>query len=603
MIRGVLLLALIMPAAVMKGQSLPVVDEDGNFRQRDDRPIGVLRVRAQCGEGRDLSRSRILDQEAKESETLRKSDRAPAAWYALGCSRALLFAAGGRAREGLLMPPSTSWANGAVSALLRGLAIDSLHAPSLELLAALGLETAPNEGYSLSPAMGQTRTHPDRIADPARFAKVLVRAALEPEFQPSPLVLRACVSLSLHLERIDHREAARCADRALRFGHDSTWHLLRLAYIAFRGLDLPLGDHFFEAAATAAHEPIDRAEIGWHLYGRAPGWFGEVRLMQPWQRMARSEWEGVLTMPDSAFLPWVRSRNAVLGRTLAMGPDRLAHHFHAIIHHASGFRNCASIDGDRVASGKPCGALTVFNLTRRKLAPNATAYRLFSPATGDRVVVVPLVVRGNEVTHTDSANTLLAELALWEAASNRWRNAQMQFAVTPGRDRTVIGAVLSAPDSGGTLAWQLSVRDQLRGKAGSVAGESADFTRGPVGLSDLVLGAPANALRWELDGRLLLLSPSLRFEREEPVELYFQLWADAPPREVRVALALYGTRAQDTVPRLRLDFPHRITQRFAEIERELDLSRLDKGDYRLELTVRGEEGSVLASRATRITVE
>jgi len=76
-----------------------------------------------------------------------------------------------------------------------------------------------------------------------------------------------------------------------------------------------------------------------------------------------------------------------------------------------------------------------------------------------------------------------------------------------------------------------------------------------------------------------------------------------PKRAWTTALALYGARAQDTVPRLRLDFPHRITQRFAEIERELDLSRLDKGDYRLELTVRGEEGSVLARGATRIAVE
>jgi len=165
MLRAALLFALIAPPAAVHAQSLPVVDEHGNFTQRDDRPVGVLRIRAQCGEGRDLSRSRILEQEAKESEALRTNDRNPAAWYALGCSRALLFAAEGRAREGLLMPPSTSWANGAVSALLRGLAIDSLHAPSLELLAALALETAPNVGAGLG---GINNNHPDRVTDPGR---------------------------------------------------------------------------------------------------------------------------------------------------------------------------------------------------------------------------------------------------------------------------------------------------------------------------------------------------------------------------------------------------------------------------------------------------
>ncbi len=326
--------------------------------------------------------------------------------------------------------------------------------------------------------------------------------------------------------------------------------------------------------------------------------------MKTWQLMDRSEWTQILTMPDSTFLSWVRERNATLGRWKQTGPDRLAHHFHAVIHHASGFRDCSLyVPGPKAEAGKPCAIPTTFDLTRGRIDPFATAYRLFSPASGERLLVVPMVVDGNDVTHADSANILQAELALWEAGQNRWRDAQLHLEVPPGRDRTMIGGVLSISDSGGTLAWRLSVRDQLRGKSGSIAGESADFTRGPVGMSDLVLGSPARAIPWELDGRSLLLSPSMRFARAEPVELYFQLWCDAPPRDVRVELALYGTREQDTVPKLQRGFDHRLTQRFAEIERILDFAKLDTGEYRLEVTVRTVEGAVLVQRATGMVVE
>ena len=594
---------LLLGTGPLSAQALPVVDEYGNFRQLDDRPVGVLRIRAQCGPGGDLSRSHILAQEAEESESLRKNDRDPAAWYALACSRALLFAADGRAREGLLMPPSTSWANGAVSAAVRALAIDSLHGPSSELLASLALETAPNAGAGAATAGGLNLNHPDRTVDPARSARAIVRAARADGNRPSPLVLRACVSLSLHLEPYDRRDATACADRALRMGYDSTWHLLRFAYMAFRGIDLPLGNRYFEAAVAAAHTPQDRAEIGWHLYGRSRGWFGDVQHMQPWQRMERTEWSALLTMPDSAFLPWVRARNEVLGRRLDMGADRLGHHFHAVIHHASGFRDCANYVGKPEEGGKACGSLRAFNLTRGQLAPAAAAYRLFSPRTGARVIAVPLVLPGGDVTNADSANSLLAELALWEAGPNRWRNAQLELAVPLGRERAMVGGVLSIPDSGGTLAWQLSVRDQLRGKSGSVIGESPDLSGGSVRMSDIVLGSQASAVRWTLEGRELLLPPSSRFTRQEPVRLYLQMWSDVPPGDARVELAVFGTRQQDTMPRLQLAFPHRILERFTELERDIDFARLGKGEYRLQVTVRVAGGGLLAKRESQFTVE
>ena len=85
--------------------------------------------------------------------------------------------------------------------------------------------------------------------------------------------------------------------------------------------------------------------------------------------------------------------------------------------------------------------------------------------------------------------------------------------------------------------------------------------------------------------------------------LYLQLWSDAPPGDARVELAVFGTRQQDTMPRLQLAFPHRIVERFTELERDIDFARLGKGEYRLQVTVRGAGGSLLAKRESQFSVE
>ncbi|MBK6495556.1 MAG: hypothetical protein IPG05_10745 [Gemmatimonadetes bacterium] len=57
------------------------------------------------------------------------------------------------------------------------------------------------------------------------------------------------------------------------------------------------------------------------------------------------------------------------------------------------------------------------------------------------------------------------------------------------------------------------------------------------------------------------------------------------------------------MPRLQLAFPHRILERFTELERDIDFARLGKGEYRLQVTVRVAGGGLLAKRESQFTVE
>ena len=248
-------------------------------------------IRAQCSHPTPDTRDALLKDELRLTHAARNNGTSDA-WHALGCTRALLYAADAIGREGLLMPLGTSWHEGATRALITGL--DG--APNHEAMAALLAELA------IAEVVG---TPPEAVADVlirARDAGVQGRAAL-----------RGCSEMTRRSRRFS--EAARCGATALAHGVDSTWQLLHLARLAFMSRDTTAGQQHFFRAVQAARDSGDVSHLTWHLQ-----WFLEPAEQVHW-----------LSLADSLRVTWVRDRLA--SRDVRDGNaagSRMAEHFNRL---------------------------------------------------------------------------------------------------------------------------------------------------------------------------------------------------------------------------------------------------------------------------------
>lgn len=207
----------------------------------------------------------------------------------LGCIRANLHEADAIGHEGYMMPMGASWSDGALLVLTKSVTAMPNQARAAGVLALLALQANEPD-------------HIDRITDAIR-ASVLAGVA-------TPAVLRACADLSLRAK--DGATARKCVTRALATGNDSTWHLVRLAQLAFREADTVSGARWFERALAAAHDSAAREEVNWHLQ-----WF-----------LSPAEQKQSATIADAARGEWVRDRLAERDvRDGRPAGARLAEHF------------------------------------------------------------------------------------------------------------------------------------------------------------------------------------------------------------------------------------------------------------------------------------
>ena len=207
----------------------------------------------------------------------------------LGCLRARLHLTDAIAHEGFMMPMGAPWVAGAMLVFTRSLLARPDQSRVAETLALLALETNEPD-------------HVEQIAA-AIHAGVLAGVA-------TPAVLRACSELSLRVK--DVAAARTCAAKALAAGSDSTWHLVRMAQLAFREADTVSGGRWFERAVAAAHDSSARDEIDWQLQ-----WF-----LSPAEQLES------VKVPDAARGRWVRDR--LTERDVRDGRPsgaRLAEHF------------------------------------------------------------------------------------------------------------------------------------------------------------------------------------------------------------------------------------------------------------------------------------
>jgi hypothetical protein len=142
--------------------------------------------------------------------------------------------------------------------------------------------------------------------------------------------------------------------------------------------------------------------------------------------------------------------------------------------------------------------------------------------------------------------------------------------------------------------------DSRRGRAWDVA--TGPLDSGPLVLSDLVLGQEGQGLLWSDHNTDILLAPLNAVDRTHPVSLYYQIQSDRPGPALRTTVALYRIAdgvARDTAA-LQVAFDQAVRSGVNEVAPTLDVSRLEKGSYRLEVRLTDATGAVISRRNVQL---
>ena len=202
-------------------------------------PLIVASVQAACPSSIAADRGALSKQEQRQAG-MKVLGNNPAAWFALGCTRALLAANGAATHGGTGMIVGDSWTWGAIKALEKVLALRAGDQRAADLLAILAM----NE------------VEPKYPEDVATALDAAVRAGAT-----GAATLRGCADFGIRAGMPDITR--RCAARALADGKDSTWHSLLLARLDFRDADSARGMRDFVQAAAAAHDTIAKLAVAW----------------------------------------------------------------------------------------------------------------------------------------------------------------------------------------------------------------------------------------------------------------------------------------------------------------------------------------------------
>jgi hypothetical protein len=589
------LCAVLCPAAA---QERPFMDPGGNLIQYDERPIGMTRIRVACAADSAKDVPHLRDEEFTLAAAAAAHPDDRQLWHRLGCTRALLFTARALASPGFLMPLGTSWAGGAVAVLLRAVDRwpDDRHLS--HLVATLSLETLSASKPGVNRESRRTRTDDQPPAPAHRRLWAVLHSR-----DGTPIEYRACVSLALELSKSD--DATWCARQALALGVDSTWHLLRLSYLAFRDDRLLAGKLNFDLAVTSAHTPAMRAEVGWHLVHHSMGFSDNLKYAQPWQMMSRAVNDSILTLPDSVFPGWVVGRNHALRRHgWPSATVRLFMSFHDVVHSGGGFRGCLAVYGGNLS----CPTLPSEDWRRWIGVLEAESYRVWSDSGQSVVALMPVRITppscsGSRPEHP----TTHVMFRRWDARTRLWssRAVDAPFRRSPSddhdgcaRDALFTFAGRAAPGT-----WAISViADSGRWTADN-EGVLPPLADAPLALSDLVIGRPGRDPDLRLNGETTAASPTDRFESRDTLNVFFQVQTQQSDDSASVALEILKLNSRNLPgeSRIRLTFPTRLNGRFTPVLRLLSLGPLDNGHYLLRVTVSTDTRSGSAER--RLTIE
>jgi hypothetical protein len=242
----------------------------------------------------------------------------------------------------------------------------------------------------------------------------------------------------------------------------------------------------------------------------------------------------------------------------------------------------------------------------RPLAVNASLFRLWDGSRAAPISLVTWAVRLGDLAKDRSGAASPIPLAVsirrWSASTSEWHDTTLTSRVTlptPWEPTQYATGTISLPGGEAVTAWSLvaSTTDSARGRVWQDGLREVGY--GEFLLSDVVLGSPSQGSQWTIGGERVALAPLGGVSRAQSVNLYYQV-VSADVREgltTSIAFRRITAGKAEEQAALEVGFETRVRAGVNGIVRELDLSRLDRGSYRLDVVIRSAN-EILAMRST-----
>lgn len=242
---------------------------------------------------------------------------------------------------------------------------------------------------------------------------------------------------------------------------------------------------------------------------------------------------------------------------------------------------------------------------RRSIAMVSQVHRVWRSQAGDVVVIVPYALRMKDIASSGASTTTIdLEVHHWdpETATSGTHRTSRNVRLPAAREAdSYLTGVLVVDGAPSAPTWSVIATqgDSVWGRA------AADFlpplADAPLAISDVVIGAASQGQSWQSPGgETIPLAPLGALDRREPVSLFWQVRSRSTRDSLRTTVAFIRTTARGDETALQVSFVGRSSAGIVEATRELDVSRLDAGTYRLELTVHDRREDLTVRRSSRL---
>lgn len=244
----------------------------------------------------------------------------------------------------------------------------------------------------------------------------------------------------------------------------------------------------------------------------------------------------------------------------------------------------------------------------RSITTLARLHRVWDPASGAVLGVVPWAVRTADVAAgQDTATTFTLTVRQWDPGTGAWLEAAIPRALRLPSDRPSDGFLTGhavVASGAGVSAWSVVAAQDTIAWGRAWADRVAPLGGGALAISDLVLGAASQGQVWRTTGGTEVpLAPLGAFERREPMTLYWQVRSVGARDALRTTVALYQTAATREEPALQIAFTSRVGAGLTEELRDLDISRLAGGRYRVEVVLTDPRDGATVRRSGELLVK